>query len=100
VGVNGATEGIWHVAGVFESTMTVFATATGGLADVTSLAGPILVLLLVWLALLFEKAVATNVSSPGHRRYSRTIDVGLIPLGIGAVLVACAAFARLLEQAS
>jgi hypothetical protein len=55
---------------------------------------------LVLLVLLFEKAVAVNVSAPGFHRLSRCLDVGVVPLGSGWIIVAALALGRLLAGGS
>ena len=53
---------------------------------------------LTLLVLLFEKAVAANVSAPGFQRMSRCLDVGVVPLGIGSLVIGAAQLARVLGQ--
>jgi hypothetical protein len=50
------------------------------------------------LILVFEKAVATNVSRPGSVRLSRCLDVGVAPLGIGSLVIGATLLARVLTQ--
>ncbi len=69
--------------------------ATGAPNDAASLA---LLTLLTLLVLLFEKAVATNVSAPGFGRLSRCLDVGVVPLGIGSLVIGATQLARVLGQ--
>lgn len=69
-------------------------SAAGGFEVLAMLA------LLTLLVLVFEKAVATNVSRPGFRRLSRCLDVGVAPLGMGSLVVGATLLARVLTQGS
>jgi hypothetical protein len=69
--------------------------ATGAGSDAAGLA---VLTFLTLLVLLFEKAVATNVSAPGFRRLSRCLDVGIVPLGLGSLVIAATQLAGNLGQ--
>ena len=72
----------------------------GAASDAGGFAVLMLVPTLSLLALLFEKAVATNVSAAGFRRLSDCVDVGVIPLGIGWLVIVATQLAQPLGQGS
>ena len=78
--------------------MTVFVTPAGAAGDAVNLTLPLLLMLLALLVLLAEKVVAANVTTPGHGRLSRTLDVGVVPLGMGSLILAGTQLARLIGQ--
>ena len=51
----------------------------------------------VLVALVLQKAVATNLAPP-RPRVSRTLNVALVPFGIGAILLAASQLARHLQD--
>ena len=53
--------------------------------------------LAVLVVLVVQKALATN-SAPPRPLLSRTLNVGLVPFGIGALVLGTAQLARLLES--
>lgn len=73
------------------------ATAIGAPNDAASLA---LLMMLTLFVLLVDKVVAANVSVPGSRRLSQCLEVGVVPLGIGTLVVAAAQLAQILGLGS
>lgn len=61
---------------------------------------PAMLAFLTLLVLVFEKAIATNVSRSGFRRLSRYLDVGVAPLGIGSLVIGATLLAGVLTKGS
>lgn len=75
--------------------------APGGAAAATSTFGvPMLIVFCAVLVLLVQKVLVTNVPSAGHRRLSSTLDVGLGPLSVAAVVLAGTQLVLFLNRAA
>jgi hypothetical protein len=78
--------------------MTVFASPLpGGTPIHGDLAGLIAVLLGTLLILVFEAAVASNLSTTGQRGLARSLAVGIAPIGLASLGLGTIELARIIR---
>ena len=78
--------------------MTVFASPlAGGTATQGDLDGLIAILLGTLLILVFEAAVASNLSTSGERGLARALTIGIAPISLASVALGAIDIARIIR---
>lgn len=78
--------------------MTVFASPlAGGTAAQGDLGGLMAVLLGTLLILVFEAAVASNLSTTGQRSLARALTVGIAPISLASLALGTIELARIIR---
>lgn len=72
----------------------------GAVAAIPAFGVPTLIVFCALLGLLFEKVIATNISTAGHRRLSRSLDVGIGPLSVSAFVLGATQLMLFLNRAA
>ena len=78
--------------------MTVYSPVPLGAADDLLALAAVTMLALAFV--LFEKAVATNVSSPAYRQLARSLDVVAVPLAVAWVALGVTQLSRVIGAGS